>query len=175
MKTFTTAPDEVLEIIRHRRAEFYKQLDEAGVTFAVLMVKKDGSGPALSAGGYPALAMIGKQAQHIRAAGGADVLLQIDLKRWAEMEPGQRIALIDHELHHLEVHEDTDASTGFELDPQGRPKITIRKHDYQFGWFTEIAARHGKNSPEVTQARLMWDEDGQRLFPFLEENLQLEA
>jgi len=175
VKTYTEAPESVLEIIRERRETHYKHLDEAGVTFSVLMVEKNGSGPAISSGGYPALAQVRKQSQQARASGGADVLLEIDAKRWAEMDGNQQIALIDHELHHLETVRDDDEANGFKLDPQGRPVIKMRKHDYQFGWFSAIAERHGLNSPEVTQARMMWDEDGQRLFPFLEEKLTLTA
>lgn len=172
-KVFTQADEGTLSLIRDRKAQFYDCLNTAGVTFSVLMVENHGSGPPISAGGYPALACVAKTSQHQRAAGSPDIIFQIDAKRWLEMTEDQRAALVDHELHHIELTEDGDAPEGFALDPQGRPKITMRKHDYQFGWFTAIAERHGANSPEVTQARIMWSEDGQRLFPFLAEKLEL--
>jgi hypothetical protein len=50
-------------------------------------------------------------------------------------------------------------------DDIGRPLIKLRKHDYEFGWFNIIAARHGIASAEVQQATRIADEMGQYYFP----------
>jgi hypothetical protein len=38
-------------------------------------------------------------------------------------------------------------------DDLDRPKLRVRKHDHQFGWFDSIARRHGPASFEVQQYR----------------------
>lgn len=65
--------------------------------------------------------------------------------------PAERAALIDHELYHLElVRDKTDR---LKRDYMGRPQLTIRLHDHQFGWFDAIAKRHGETSQECQQAQ----------------------
>jgi hypothetical protein len=52
------------------------------------------------------------------------------------------------------------------FDAVGRPKLLMRKHDHQFGWFDEVAQRHGEASPEVRQARVLMESSGQLYFDF---------
>lgn len=171
MKRYSPIDTETRERINERITANYSDLDEEGVTINAMFVTSN-EGPALMVGGYPALACVRATSQKERAAGMADVELLIQSATWAEMTPEQKDALLDHELHHLII--ETDPETGdTKEDPQGRPKIKMRKHDYQMGWFTEIARRHGMNSPEVTQARLVFDNDGQALFPFIDAQLRL--
>ncbi len=75
---------------------------------------------------------------------------------------------MDHELTHLELAEKEGAPV---LDDGGRPKLKMRLHDYEFGWFTEVAERHKENAIEVQQARALIDGDGQVYFPFLADEM----
>jgi hypothetical protein len=52
------------------------------------------------------------------------------------------------------------------FDALDRPKLAMRKHDHQFGWFDEVAQRHGEASPEVRQARVLMEKSGQLYFDF---------
>jgi hypothetical protein len=47
-----------------------------------------------------------------------------------------------------------------------RPKLTLRRHDFQAGWFHEIAQRHGEASPEVRSAKQLMAGTGQLYFDF---------
>jgi hypothetical protein len=67
--------------------------------------------------------------------------------------------LIDHELTHL-------AKKGTIFDPLDRPKLSMRLHDHQFGWFDQIAKRHGRASIEVKQVRAFFESSGQMYFDF---------
>ena len=95
-----------------------------------------------------------------RAAGVADVMLLVDRPAYSDMNELERDALIDHELTHLEPIMD-DETRSVVFDVAGRPRVRIRKHDRQYGWFDEVASRWGPNSVEARQARKLVDEAGQ--------------
>src|SRR5690606_5222802 len=113
--------------------------------------------------GYPAAAMVKINSYRDRVEGKADATIFIDADEWEGLDDPRREALIDHELQHLEVKRDPD--TGAPLsDDAGRPKLKIRKHDHQYGWFDVIAERHGDASYEVRQAKAFADRHGQTYF-----------
>jgi putative metallopeptidase len=95
----------------------------------------------------------------------ADASIVVDRATWLSLSPAQRSALIDHELQHFERVLD-DESERPKSDAIGRPKLAMRKHDHQFGWFDEIAQRHGDASFEVRQAKQLIEHSGQLYFDF---------
>lgn len=107
-------------------------------------------GPALTHQGYQALGICRIVNYRDRVKGCGDAEIQIDGDWWDDAEPEQQSALIDHELTHIEIVTGEDGRP--RLDPIGRPKIKMRKHDRQFGWFDDVAKRWGKNSVEHQQA-----------------------
>ncbi len=145
---------------------YHSEVKEAGVTIDFLFAYNE-NGNAVELHGYPALAVCKVINLKDRVKGCADVEITIDGKHFGEMSEEQKNALLDHELKHIVVMRDKDGDIA--TDDHGRPVIEMRKHDYQMGWFTEIAERHGLNSPEVTQARILWANDGQAYFPVLSE------
>lgn len=166
MKTYEIASAEVTSKIKALIEAYHPKLEEAGVTIHALFARSSG-GNAVTHGGYPALAVVRIVSLKDRVKGMRDAEIVIDEENFEELSDAQQDGLLDHELHHLETVPDEDG--GFERDKAGRPKLTMRKHDVQIGWFTEIAKRHGVNSPEQIQARKLFDKYGQSFFPFLEE------
>lgn len=83
-----------------------------------------------------------------RAAGRADAELLLDGDRWPTFADEEQAAIIDHELTHLELCIGDD---GLRRDDLDRPKLRVRKHDHQFGWFDAVARRHGEDSIEWQQ------------------------
>lgn len=126
-------------------------------------------GTGLKHRGYPAQAVIKITNLKDRVKGMGDAELLIASHTWKDLSEGERIALIDHELQHLEPvigkhHEQ-------EKDDAGRPKLTTRSHDIEFGWFNEIARRHGVSSLEVKGAlALARSELGQLYLPGIVES-----
>ena len=163
-KTYEIAPKEVAERAEKLILKHYPDLDHSGVTIEFLYARND-RGSAVSHQGYPALAVVRVVGLKDRAKGSKDAEITIDALAYERMSPAQRDALLDHELNHLIVAR--DKFNDFKFDDLHRPKLVMRKHDYQMGWFTCIAQRHGLNSPEVYQAKLLWDNDGQAYFPML--------
>lgn len=175
MKTYSAGSTEVELTIERVRKQFYrcKQRDVfdaeslENVTIGALFVFdiEDSSKQALQHGGYPAAAMIRITPLRERALGVADAVIIIDRAVWLSMKTDQCDALIDHELHHLvrDIDEDTMRP---KTDAVDRPKLLMRKHDRQFGWFDAVADRHGENSMEVRQARSLLAETSQLYFDF---------
>lgn len=166
-KEYSEPPAEVLELVASRRRKHYTELDEYKVTITTFMVTSS-DGHALKLHGNPCFAIMRKTSQKERAHGTADAELSIDLEKWENLTPAQREALIDHELHHLIVVKDRNDDSKAKKDPQGRPVLAIRPHDFEFGLFAEVAARHGRDSIEVAHVKLMWDQNKEELFPFLD-------
>jgi hypothetical protein len=52
-------------------------------------------------------------------------------------------------------------------DALGRPKLVLRDHDVQVGFFAVIAKRHGMASQECIQSKIIMDAYGQLLWPSL--------
>lgn len=154
MKCYSQAPD-VDSCIEKIKAEFHVELKIVTVV-ALFVFDDESSEPVLKHQGYPAGAVVSITPLKERCLGIADALIVVDRAGWVAMSQRQREALVDHELTHLTVA--TDKETGAPLcDARGRPKVVMRMHDHQFGWFDEIAEQHGENSPEVRQARSFVD------------------
>jgi hypothetical protein len=162
-KTYSQAPD-VTETIDAVRAEHHEDLE--GITVSGLFAfDHESSLPVLKHGGYPAGAVVRITPLKDRALGVADATIVVDRAGWLALSQRQRNALLDHELTHLERK--VDKETGeLMCDVLERPKLLMRKHDHQFGWFDEVAQRHGEASPEVRQARVLMESSGQLYFDF---------
>lgn len=108
-----------------------------------------------------------------RVMGRGDVEITLDGDWWDKAGEEERRALLDHELYHICV--ETDQNGKALTDDFSRPKITMRPHDYEFGWFAVIAECHGQAAVEVQQAQMMMDKAGQWFWPGLEESARKEA
>lgn len=105
-----------------------------------------------------------------RAKGEADAEIKLDGKWWESVDDPEREAVLDHELHHLNPvadGKDTEGRTVFKKDSNGRPKLRMRKHDIDIGWFNIIAQRHGAVSIERKQAAQIMEQCGQLYWPEL--------
>lgn len=165
MKSYSHVSDDVLRLIEQVRDEYHSpDLDD--VTIAALFVYDlEASEPVLTQGGYPAQAVCRITPVRDRALGIADAVIVIDRSNWLTLGVKERNALLDHEINHLErvIDEETEEP---KFDAVDRPKLRIRKHDHQFGWFDVIAQRHGDASCEVRQAKQLIASTGQMYFDF---------
>lgn len=97
-----------------------------------------------------------------RVMGRGDVEVTIDADYWDDLTELQQMALLDHELTHISIKLD---KRGIVRDDAGRPKINLRLHDIEVGWFNVVALRHGAASQERIQAKSIVDVCGQYYFP----------
>lgn len=165
-KTFTKAPKAIMDRIGQIAKEHHQEDMHIGrpneaasidVTVEAFLVygprNKDGeqTGPALTVGGCQAAACIRATRLEERVAGRSDVVIHIDGDRYKEWSPETLNAILDHELEHIKLMRSEKDDTPI-LDDIGRPKLRMRPHDHDFGWFNNIAKRHGNWAIEVMQA-----------------------
>src|SRR4029434_5885073 len=168
-KVYDRCPQEVHDRVRRLVELHHSELLTHSVTFDLMFVGRDsddeGVTPVLSCRGVPALAVASIVSAKQRAKGCADVEILIDRDRFNDCTDDQKNALLDHEINHFELVRDKQGAVKY--DAELRPKVKIRPHDYDFGWFEVVARRWGRASFEVQQAKVMWDESNQSLFPFV--------
>lgn len=164
MKTYSRVSDSVDRSIERMRDAHHEDL--IGVTIGALFIfDLESTDPVLTHNGYAAAALIRIVPLRDRAAGMPDAQIIVDRSCWMTLGNASGEALIDHELTHLMRVLDSD--TGAPLcDAVDRPKLEIRKHDQQMGWFDQVAARHGEASMEVRQARQLIQQTDQLYFNF---------
>jgi len=157
MSTYKKASKEVLDRADAIIHENYPGLEAVGVRvdflFAYAPVDKDDQpkGPAIKHHGCPAAGKCRVVALKDRVKGHGDAEILLDGDQWPKWSLQRRNAIIDHELCHIQVVPDGNSGL-VKTDDIGRPKIRMRPHNFEFGWFTEIAERHGRSSLEVEQA-----------------------
>jgi len=163
MANYFKAPDADAALLNQVLSQHHQRLEEHGVSVALLVAITE-EGPALKVHGYPALAETRVLNQKLRAHGLADAEITLDHTGWEGLAHNEKLALLDHELTHLEIVFDDNLRP--KLDDGGRPKLKMRLHDFQFGWFAEVAERHGENSQERKQAAELVAVGGQIFFDF---------
>lgn len=164
MKTYSAAPD-VEDVIRNMHYEHHFDLVQVTVGALFVFDLDEEHEPCLKHQGYPAAAVVRITPLKDRAMGIADAQIVVDRAYWISCTQPQKDALIDHELTHLNrVVSDKTGKPKF--DALGRPKLAMRRHSHQLGWFVEVAERHGAASPEVRQAKQLIAQAGQMYFPF---------
>jgi hypothetical protein len=170
---YDKAPQEVAEKAEALLGKFHFDITNYDVhidfIFARSTLDDNGvpEGPALKHNGYPALGLAKIIGPKDRLMGRGDCEIVLDGDRWPNLSPEQQDALIDHELEHIQIKFDKHGAPV--MDDLHRPKLKMKKHDHQFGWFDIIAKRHGSDSIEVNQFReLCEDESGQFYLPFLQ-------
>lgn len=113
--------------------------------------ENDDAGSPLKLHGYACAAVVRVTPLKQRLHGVPDAVITLDKHHWIGLSDEERAALIDHECLHLQLQRDSEGSVVG--DDAGRPKLKMRLHDVQAGWFLAIADRHGEHSPEIQQAR----------------------
>lgn len=164
MKTYTAASDDLETHINRMRTKCHQDLEH--VTIGALFILDTDKGlPCLKLAGYPCAAIVKITSLRERASGSPDAVIIVDQATWFTLKAEQRAALIDHELTHLERCRDKKTQQRL-VDAIDRPKLRMRRHDHQFGWFDDVAERHGEASFEVHQAMQLFTQARQLYFSF---------
>ena len=164
-KKYSKAPAEVAQRAASLIKKFHPDLALVGIKIDFLSVAVDQEGEvALSLRGMPCYATVKIVGVKERTQGCGDALITIDEEHYNKMEDPQKDALIDHEIYHLNIVRNVHGIP--KKDCRGRPKLKMRKHDIEFGWFNEIATRHGSASIECRQATQLMLTGKQTYFQF---------
>lgn len=150
--TYTRADDDVLALLERTIDEFHPELKKHKVLVGVLMAANP-DGAAVKHGGYDAAATMKVVPLKDRLTKGYDAEMLIDWDHWKECKEEHQIALLDHELSHLNVCKDSKTNM-VKFDDLGRPKLkTVPGDIVQSDGFKTVVARHGNFAPEVIQLK----------------------
>lgn len=145
--TYSLADDDVTNLLADVLRRWHRPLADAGVKFGVLMASNP-AGHAVKHGGYPAAATVRVVPLKDRVTKGYDAEMVIDLRWWEGHRRPHRLALLDHEAMHVELanikgYDPEDQSIRFDRDDIGRPKLRLRKGDWNAGdGFADVVGRH---------------------------------
>lgn len=150
-RTFVECGNDERDLLERALRNWHGHLLDLGISINLLFVRAaDKEGEALSGAlkhqGYPALATVKINSLKDRAEGKSDATITIAEYEWQEQSEAQRLAILDHELTHLEPKTDEEGTV--KRDDLGRPCLKIRLHDHQMGIFHTVAERHGPHSGE---------------------------
>lgn len=163
--TYEACGEDVAELVGEVVAAYHEDLRivTIGAVFASSEDKDGEAIPAIKKDGHAVVGRIQITSLADRARGMADAKLTLDRHEWDAMSKSRRIALLDHELTHLELKTDDDGPV---LDDLGRPKLKARHHDWHLTGFAQVAERHGEAAIEVREMVRWQEEYGQyALFP----------
>jgi hypothetical protein len=172
--TYEQCGDDVKAMVAQVMADYHPELSAAGVSVGLLMAsahdKDDELIPAVKLHGYQCAATIKRISLKDRAAGKCDAEMTICAATWKDLADAKKIALIDHELEHLEVKLTKENTV--DRDDLGRPKLLMKLHDHQLGIFKGVIERHAKNALDYHIAKdftsdmgqlLLWAEDKRKV------------
>lgn len=166
---YVPAKADVVNLVQHVLGDLRGDLARAEVSVGVLMCSGTTDHP-VKHNGYPAIATITVNPLKDRVQGMPDATIVLDQAWWysnhGSEEASIKQAVIDHELMHLELVNDPELG-GPTRDDAGRPKLKIRKHDWQIGGFTELVARWGNASQESIQVDAIAKTLKQAVLPFV--------
>ena len=169
MSDMVHADDDIREMVLEIYEQHHSRLEVAEVVVQT-MFHNDSADKPLKLNGYQCAALIRKTSLRERRCGiRADAVLVIDPFQWGQLSEESKRALIDHELTHL-VPVRNPQTGDLVYDKDGRPKLKMRLHDVQFGWFDEVRQRHGEHSLE----RMQHDSINRR-YEFTQETLKFSA
>lgn len=151
MSWFSIANEEINLTIQKVMRENHGDLHAEGVTITAMIARSE-EGPAIKVRGCEAAGCIRITKLMERTLGLGDAVMILDGERLDAWSSKRLQAVIDHELRHLMLAK--NKKTGqIQRDDEGRPKLRIRPHDFEFGWFARTAELYGEESYEVSQAR----------------------
>jgi hypothetical protein len=172
MPVFEKAKNATVELLGRIMKKYHPELHEAGVLVDVIMAlpttnsQGESTGPPLKKNGYPCAAIVKIVSLADRVAGLGDAMLKIDADEWKAMTDGQQAALIDHELTHLQLKRDGDGVA--KTDDLGRPKLQIKRHDVEIGWFSDVVRRHERDALEYQAFDTLTRSVAQMQLPFMQ-------
>lgn len=145
-----TTPPELTHPLEWCLSGPHRVLRECGVTIGAVFV--DGQ---LREHGYPVLARVRIALTRERVTGRPDAEITVASDGWLDLSDAERVALVDHELTHLQVAATrggivvwADRLVGVpRRDRAGRPILRLRRHDCVAEGFADVVARHGESAP----------------------------
>ncbi len=155
---YVPANKEMLNRVKSVMKKYHKPLIDAGVNLDVVMAHSEFASDALKVRGNVAYGCIRVLSLLDRSKGQGDAEMLLNapaIEKWTE---NQLCALIDHELTHLKLIR-SKRTNAVERDDLDRPRLGLIGHDFEFGWFKDVAKRWKDDSVEVVQYKRIASDD----------------
>lgn len=78
-----------------------------------------------------------------------DIIILVDAWRWEDLKRKQRLALLDHELTHIEVPVDADGNARRHPGSAKQVMLRLRPDDWFLTGFADVIQRHGTAALEA--------------------------
>ena len=164
-KIFSRSPDSVQERVVQLIKKYHPELHAIELKVdCISVVSSEAGESALKLHGYPCAAIVKIVSSKDRSVGRGDAEIVIDEASYSGMKEEEKDALIDHELTHLQVKRNRYGLV--KMDEHNRPKLKMKLHDREYGWFDAIAERHGLASLECKQSTQLFLSGKQTYFEF---------
>lgn len=154
---YEIAGDDVINLIAKVMDEYHATLKRYDVKVLTLMAfaprdEEDNiKRPAIRKNGVACAACIRVLSLKERLLKQCDAEMTIDGDTWEDLDEPKRIAVIDHELSHLDTVLDKNGEV--KKDSLRRPKLRLIHDNIVYWGNSEIAERHGANSLEYINAQ----------------------
>lgn len=136
---------------------YHPDLVNCGVQVLIVDVRKINAAgefdDSVKIAGSPCAARVKVLSQKQRLLTGFDAEIMVDGHRWDDYTEESRVALLDHELNHLQVMRD-DANK-VKLDDLGRPRLGTIPDDFMLTGFLCVIERHGEAALESQSVRIV--------------------
>ena len=145
--------EQILEnLLKEERYQFFEDYEVKVVMFFKygkrdkdVNLKKN----AISKNGAPCAAQVRLISAFNRQTDNYDVKIILDGDIWKDLSKEERIAVVDHELSHIQIVVDADGEPVMINEQSDKVKLKCIHDDIQMWGFSEIIDRHGKNSQEL--------------------------
>jgi hypothetical protein len=142
VKTYREAGGDVLKLLERLKQDRYPDLVEAAATIEVLACFG-----GLKLRGWPAHALVKVNSHEQRVAGLSDARIVLNGDSWEEQSDGEKEAILEHELYHLEVLREPGGAV--KTDDCHRPRLKLKPHDFEVCGFYAIIERHKTAAKEM--------------------------
>lgn len=163
MPTYSLASKDTEGLLSHVIEQYHDRLINADVRVGILMAfatvdpeTGEKKGHAIKGyAGAAAGAQVKKVSAKDRLTKKYDVELLIDGDEWPNLPEPQKIAMLDHEMTHIQT---TD-----KVDDNNRPLVKMRDEDFIVWGFLEVVQRHGTAAMEHRSLKSLIDHHGNLL------------
>ncbi len=129
-KTYKRASGEMIEVVEELVMKYHDRLLDCNIEVLLVYAAKDKygepKGPAITLRGKAAYACVRATTLEERVAGRGDAIIWVDGDDCGDWPDSRLRAIMDHELTHLEIVE--NSKTGMpENDDLGRPKVQSQR------------------------------------------------
>lgn len=140
--------DIVDQVMRLYHNEIYSLEVKVAVTMVTKLGPEDEKIPCLKLHGAFAVAVIRLTQASQRVRLKHDIEIMIDSYHWDTAGNSEKVAIIDHELQHVEVRKGRNLE--IKTDDTGKPKLRLKPDDYSLTGFFLNIQRHGIAAPEYS-------------------------